>query len=196
MLTPFRELLVERRAGSAVGAFTCYDLEAATAARETGSALRLPHRHRHRPDGGHHLGEQLRPAYVAGNDHVLVPSGRCHSATPGRIGPTTRAERAPNPSRAVTAEVIRPSAPPRRAHGGRPGPVRPQSDAGRRQRPDPGFACALWQPRPAHRIRPHRIGPVEHHRHIRDGLGPGGIVIEDDGDHRPNVAHRHGANER
>ena len=43
MLTPFADLLAARRPGTAVGAFTCYDLETAAAVlRSAAAAPRRP----------------------------------------------------------------------------------------------------------------------------------------------------------
>ena len=70
MLTSFRELLAERRDGSAVGAFTCYDLEAATAAlsaaaaADTGVILLIGGRSYVEPGGG-----LLMAALVAAAGH-------------------------------------------------------------------------------------------------------------------------------
>lgn len=71
MLTPFRELLAERRDGSAVGAFTCYDLEAAVAAlsaasaADTGVILLIGGRSYTEPGGG-----LLMAALVAAAGHA------------------------------------------------------------------------------------------------------------------------------
>ena len=40
MLTPFADLLAARRAGTAVGAFTCYDLETAAAVLRSAASAR------------------------------------------------------------------------------------------------------------------------------------------------------------
>src|SRR5262249_20476537 len=48
------------------------------------------------------------PPTLPGTTRRSVPPGRRHRATPGRIGPTTRAAWAPSPTRAMTAAVIPP----------------------------------------------------------------------------------------